>query len=790
MTTDATQVTGSPQVGGPRPGDVLAERYELLEALDREGPSIGFRALDQETERPVLVRVLARPGLHTDTCDRVVEQLRGMVGVGGRFLSSLLDADREGRCPFTVEAFPAGTQLSAIFDARRERGEALGARELLPVVARLSAALAALPEPWSHGDVRAERVWLDADGLRLTGPYLLVALPSDELAERVGGLGPGVVAYPPEVPEGRISAASDRWGVAAIAWEALTGRAPDPDAAPAELPPALRAALRALLAARPDARPKDLSGLLDALAARAGLAVPQLDPEPHRPPTARVGVPRQPRPRAIEGAADDGTREVSFDQILEERPVARKIAGAAPEGTQEISFDQIIEEGSPGPSPDDTAKHAPVIDAPELAPATAPEPDSLDPRLVRAALGVDLESDDGEPAVAEPSQDSLDPRLVRAALGVEMDGEELEEELDELPSEELEALETDDGAVPTGAARASSSPPRAAGAASRGRPAPKPSPRPGAAPAPRPIPAPSASLGAASAPRGAPKQAAAPAPRPASKPASKPASTPASTPAPRPAAGSPPGPQPASTPAPRPAGSPPGPRPASTPAPRPAGSPSGPRPASAPAPRPAAGGPPEPRPASTPGPRPAAGGPPGPRPASTPAPRPASAPAPRPAAGGPPGPRPASTPASTPAPRPASTPAPRPAAGGPPGPGAASPSTPEPSSEQRASTPTPTPREASPAPSPAESPQKPFRRPAGADRGGTALVPRESATPRPTSRQQRSKAGLLIVVGALILAILIVGAGFLIAAHRRSEAVQRRQIEERLQQLRRPEGAR
>ena len=82
MSTDATQVTGSPMSGGgPRPGDVLAERYELVEVIDSDGPSIGYRALDQETERPVLVRILGGAGLHTDLCDETVEQLRGLVGV-------------------------------------------------------------------------------------------------------------------------------------------------------------------------------------------------------------------------------------------------------------------------------------------------------------------------------------------------------------------------------------------------------------------------------------------------------------------------------------------------------------------------------------------------------------------------------------------------------------------------------------------------------------------------------------------------------------------------------------
>ena len=241
MSTDATQVSGSPLSGeGPRPGDVLAERYELLELIDLEGPTHGYRALDQETERVVLVRILAGAGLHTDECDALVDRLQGMLGVGGRYLSSLLDADRERRSPFTVEGWPPGMQLSAILDGRRGRGQVLGAREALPVVARLDAALTALPDGWAHGDVRPERVWLDADGLRLTTPYLLTALPHDELTDRVADLGPGAMAYAPELATkaGRPSPASDRWGVASIAWEALTGRSVDPGPAPPEIPPA------------------------------------------------------------------------------------------------------------------------------------------------------------------------------------------------------------------------------------------------------------------------------------------------------------------------------------------------------------------------------------------------------------------------------------------------------------------------------------------------------------------------------------------------------------------------
>ena len=424
MTTDATQVTGSPLADGARTGDVLAERYELLEAIDVDGPSLGYRALDHETERQVLVRTLAGAPLDERTLGEVLERLRGLVGVGGRYLSPLVDADRENRRPFTVEPWPSGTQLSAILQGRRARGAALGPREALPVIARLEAALAALPEPWHHGDVRSERVWVDTEGLRLTGAYLLAALPPRLLAERLEALGPGALVYAPEVSKGRGGTAADRWGVAAIAWEALTARAPDLASAPPELTPPLLEALRSLLDPEPARRPTDLRALIEALAAHAGLAVPHLDPEPHRPPAAAIGAP-------------PGAARATGSATVGPRVLPRRIDGAALGGTQEIALDDIEEITGP-----DGGANRSVASADH----------DLDPRLVRAAFGVTLESDpDSDP-------DSLDPRLVRAALGVTSDETS---DVEELPSDELEAVDEPASAPSASGAAAVSAPPGA-----------------------------------------------------------------------------------------------------------------------------------------------------------------------------------------------------------------------------------------------------------------------------------------------------------------------------------------
>src|SRR5690606_8243680 len=123
------------------------------------------------------------------------------------------------------------------------------------------------------------------------------------------------------------------------------------------------------------------------------------------------------------------------DQILEDRSTggldprlvraalaSEANAGAPPEAP---SSDALSIEAS---SPDDMVKHAPVSD------------DSLDPRLVRAALDISMDSSGDAAPTGEASQDALDPRLVRAALGVTMDS------VEELESMELQSIDEERGA--------------------------------------------------------------------------------------------------------------------------------------------------------------------------------------------------------------------------------------------------------------------------------------------------------------------------------------------------------
>jgi serine/threonine protein kinase len=293
-TDDRTVVAGAEALVGLARGAVLGGRYEVRERLRDDAFTLDYRALDRRTQDAVRLREV-RPGLLADGSAvlEVIEGLQEVLGVGGAFLPGLLDVGQEGPHVYVVEPWVAGTCLADVFERRASQGRTLQPKELLPVVARIDAALSVIPEKWHHGDVRARQVWLDAGELALTGAYLLDAMPTGAVA-MVLQTQPGLRTYfAPEVAEGWAASAADRYGVAAIFWQGLLGE-PPPAAGHASSAVrrlgALGDVLAQFLSPDPTDRPGSLAPLVQAFARAAERPAPDVDPvpfRPSRPPTMR-----------------------------------------------------------------------------------------------------------------------------------------------------------------------------------------------------------------------------------------------------------------------------------------------------------------------------------------------------------------------------------------------------------------------------------------------------------------------------------------------------------------------
>ena len=350
---------------------VIGERYEVREELRRDGLSRSYLAFDQEMEQPVLLRRLAADLVAPGKAMRaVLERLRPKLGLGGRYLSGPIDADIEDDRLYVVEPLPRGVPLSSVMQRRASDERSFGAKEVLPVVAQIAAALAAIPPPHAHLEVTPQQIWVDPEGLMLTGSFLLGCLDAAAIA-RVVARDPGLaLTAAPELRDGGGGDAADNFAVGRLAQALLLPGGEEPSAL--TLGPVAEA-IAGLTRAKRSERHASLEPLIEGLARLGGLPAPELDAGAYRRPRAR----RRPSTRAPEREEEVSAIDEHLLRAAKAADAARDIdprllraARPGGQGTQEITLDQIVDEV---PARDDL--------------------DGLDPRLVRAALDMALDEE-------------------------------------------------------------------------------------------------------------------------------------------------------------------------------------------------------------------------------------------------------------------------------------------------------------------------------------------------------------------------------------------------------------
>ena len=374
-----------------RVGQVVFARYELKKKERSDLLVIDWRATDELNGEQVLLRfVNPELSLDHDVLAAAKGRLLNVVGGNSRHMHSLLGVEQDGRLLATVESVPQGTTFRAVLDRRMARGAKIEPHEALPLIVQLDNALAAIPNGWCHGDLRPQRVWLSSEGVMLTGPYLLAALPAEVVADCVRRDPELASALPYEAALGELSASSDRYGVARIAFEGLTGHdfAVAGEATLRELG-VLGDALRVFLESDHRGRPASLSPLIAALA-DATLA-------------SDVGIHGEPEATAPEARTEPRARMVDPQNTRRLAPIRE----AQPEVAAQAAPFKNAAHPAPGrPAQDHNAyldgvagNLAHLSDgstrgngSAEAAPTPSRRPspdDSLDPRLVRAALGIE-----------------------------------------------------------------------------------------------------------------------------------------------------------------------------------------------------------------------------------------------------------------------------------------------------------------------------------------------------------------------------------------------------------------
>jgi hypothetical protein len=192
-----------------RPGDVLADRYRLVDLLAESRGGRFWRAHDRVLERHVALHVIAADD---ERADALLEAAKRSATVHDRRLLRVLDADRTDELCYVVNEWGTGDSLDIMLATEGP----LTARRAAWLVSEVAASIAAGHEAGvAHGRLVPENVLIDHGGaVRLIGFAVDAAMHG--------------------LPPGRPSA--DVADLGALLYSALTGKWPG--TSPSAVPPA------------------------------------------------------------------------------------------------------------------------------------------------------------------------------------------------------------------------------------------------------------------------------------------------------------------------------------------------------------------------------------------------------------------------------------------------------------------------------------------------------------------------------------------------------------------------
>ncbi len=169
-----------------RPGDVLADRYRLVDLLSESGNGRFWRAHDRVLERHVALHVIAADD---ERAEGLLAAARRSARILDPHILRVLDAERSGHLCYVVNEWGSGTSLDIMLAARGE----LSPRRAAWVVGEVAAACALAHEAdVPHGRLNPENVLVDTSGaVRVIGWCVDAALhgrPSGRAADDVADL--------------------------------------------------------------------------------------------------------------------------------------------------------------------------------------------------------------------------------------------------------------------------------------------------------------------------------------------------------------------------------------------------------------------------------------------------------------------------------------------------------------------------------------------------------------------------------------------------------------------------
>jgi eukaryotic-like serine/threonine-protein kinase len=287
----------------------LPERYRLVRHLANGGMASVWEAHDELLDRPVAIKVLAAHLTEDDRARRrFAREARTAAGLSSHpHVVTIFDvAEYEGKSFIVMELLRGGSLAD-----RLRTGEAIPHRVALRWLEEAGSGLDAAHELGVvHRDVKPANMLLDAKGRLAIGDFGIARLGLEDQITQTGQV-LGTAAYlSPEQAMGEPAApASDRYALAVVAFELLTGSKPfeaenfaaqarahvedDPPHASErdiDVPPAVDGVLRRGMAKEPEDRWDSAGAMVRALDDALATPLPRRHGAPPTGPTRVVGA--------------------------------------------------------------------------------------------------------------------------------------------------------------------------------------------------------------------------------------------------------------------------------------------------------------------------------------------------------------------------------------------------------------------------------------------------------------------------------------------------------------------
>ena len=208
-----------------RIGQVVKERYEILEILGEGGMAFVYKARDMQLERFVAIKTLKPNYVNQETfVDRFKREAKTAANLNHPNIVQIFDWGIEDE-PYFVMEYIEGNTLTSIISKNRT----ISLSDILFIGAQVSSGLhAAHQKGLVHRDIKPGNIMITPDGKVKVTDFGIVSLQNEESDITKTGSILGTASYiSPEQAQGKpVSIESDLYSLGTVLYELITGKAP------------------------------------------------------------------------------------------------------------------------------------------------------------------------------------------------------------------------------------------------------------------------------------------------------------------------------------------------------------------------------------------------------------------------------------------------------------------------------------------------------------------------------------------------------------------------------------